>query len=86
MENRSKPSREMVLSALPHGEKGRIVRIVPSHFAVRLLEVGCLPGAEVERYAELGGGDRIAIEVNRVIIALRREEADTIIVEAYGAA
>ncbi len=86
MPDRSKRSHEMSLDRLHPGQRGRIVRICPSPYSVRLLEVGCLPGSEVQQYAILGKGDRLAIEVNGVIIALRRQEAETIIIEVDEAA
>jgi len=50
----------------------------------RLLEIGFVEGAEIEILHEgLIGGDPIAIRVDDMNVALRRREANAILVRAY---
>ena len=70
------------LSELGAGERGKVVRI-GSHGAVRqrLLNMGMLPGTVllVERFAP--GGDPVWIRLGSSQIALRRHEAEALLVE-----
>ena len=77
------------------GFRGRIVRvggigpdateagISPAELERRLLEIGFVEGAAVEIVHEgLVGRDPIAIRINETTVALRRREANAILVEA----
>lgn len=71
------------LSELKRGEKGRIVKIGGGgSLRRRLLDMGLVPGSEVkmERVAPLG--DPIEIKVKGYNLSLRKEEAESIQVEA----
>jgi len=60
-----------VATPLPHGELER-----------RLIEMGLVEGATIEVLHEgFPGGDPIAIRVNDHTIALRRNEANAVVVE-----
>lgn len=71
----------MTLSQLNPGQKGTIVSFTDSEMAVKLMEMGCLPGemVEVERFAPLG--DPIAIRVAGYQLCLRKAEAAVIIIQ-----
>jgi len=71
----------MTLSQLSPGQKGTIISFTDAEMAVKLMEMGCLPGelVEVERYAPLG--DPIAIRVAGYQLCLRKTEAAVIIIE-----
>ena len=72
-----------LLSELKRGEKGRIVKIGGGGGTRRrLLDMGLVSGSEVkmERVAPLG--DPIEIKIKGYNLSLRKEEADSIQVEA----
>ena len=71
----------MKLSELKSGERGRIISFESSDLALKLMEMGCIPGEEVvvEQRAPLG--DPISIRVAGYSLSLRINEADKIIVE-----
>jgi ferrous iron transport protein A len=72
---------DLKLSQLSPGQKGTIVSFTDAQMAVKLMEMGCLPGevVEVERYAPFG--DPIAIRVAGYQLCLRKAEAAVIIIE-----
>lgn len=72
---------DIKLSQLNPGQKGTIVSFTDAQMAVKLMEMGCLPGetVEVERYAPFG--DPIAIRVAGYQLCLRKAEAAIIIIE-----
>lgn len=84
------------LGTAPRGFRGRICAIDASRVAGtlgpeelerRLLEMGFVEGATVEiRHQGLLGADPIAVRVDHATIALRRREANAILVEAVGPA
>ena len=69
----------MKLSQLGVGKKGIVKEFTDLEMSVKLMEMGCLPGEEiqVERIAPLG--DPIAITVSGYQLSLRKREASTII-------
>ncbi len=71
----------MKLSELKPGQKGIIRTFSDQGLSVKLMEMGCLPGTEIQfdRIAPLG--DPIAITVAGYQLSLRRREAATIIVD-----
>ncbi|MGS0765490.1 FeoA family protein [Syntrophomonas curvata] len=73
------------LKDLIPGEKARITSIIGNgSIRRRILEMGLVPGVEVvmERYAPLG--DPIEIKSQGFHLSLRKEEAETIILEQSG--
>ena len=62
------------------GEEAVIESFSDAEMALKLMEMGCLPGEviKVERLAPWG--DPMAIEVQGYTLSLRIEEADTILV------
>jgi len=71
------------LSELKRGEKGRIVKIGGGGgLRRRLLDMGLVSGSEVEMERVAPLGDPIEIKVKGYNLSLRKEEADSIQVEA----
>ena len=71
----------MKLSDLNPGEKAIITSFTNSELALKLMEMGCLPGEIIvmEQIAPLG--DPISIKVSGYSLSLRLNEAEHIIVE-----
>ena len=71
----------MKLSELKSGEKGKILAFQNSDLALKLMEMGCIPGEEVvvEQRAPLG--DPISIRIAGYSLSLRLNEADQILIE-----
>ncbi|PJJ83476.1 FeoA family protein [Mucilaginibacter auburnensis] len=71
----------MKLSQLEVGQKGIVKEFTDLEMSVKLMEMGCLPGEEiqVDRIAPLG--DPIAIRVSGYQLSLRKLEASTIILQ-----
>lgn len=79
---------QVTLADMRYGEKGRIASIASqtaendAGLAARLLELGIMEGAEIEAlHRSPFGGDPMSVKVDRTIIALRRADAGTIIIE-----
>lgn len=60
------------------GEKGTICCFSDQEMSLKLLEMGCLPGSEIELSGTAPLGDPICIKVLGYHLALRKEEASTI--------
>ena len=59
----------------------------PAELERRLLEMGFVEGAKVEiLYEGLIGGDPIAVKLDEYRVALRRREADAVLVKVTGGA
>lgn len=71
----------MNLSQLKPGERGVILAFSDLEMSVKLMEMGCLPGeeVEVERYAPFG--DPMAIRVAGYQLCLRKSEASVILIQ-----
>lgn len=77
------------LGRLPIGSSGRVTGLIPTdrltiswhEMERRLLEMGLVEGARVEVLHEGPfGGDPIAVRVDDITVALRRREADVVLV------
>jgi ferrous iron transport protein A len=66
-----------VAEMLP-GEVGIISGFTDELLSVKLMEMGCLPGASVRFNFTAAFGDPICISVSGYELSLRREEASTI--------
>ncbi|WP_185868938.1 FeoA family protein [Blattabacterium cuenoti] len=73
----------MNLSNLKKGEKGIIkgYKYNNENFPIKLLELGILPGVEFEILFVSIFYDPLCISYNQSCLALRKEEADNIIIE-----
>jgi ferrous iron transport protein A len=70
---------ERTLDRLKPGERGIVARLEGSPGAVRrLMELGIVPGTEIEVVRRAPLGDPIELRLRRVHLALRREEAANI--------
>jgi len=74
---------EILLSDLKIGEQGIIHHFNDQNIALKLMEMGCLPGEEVtlERFAPMG--DPIAIVVAGYSLSLRKSEASSVVLEQF---
>ncbi|MCX7915871.1 MAG: FeoA domain-containing protein, partial [Verrucomicrobiae bacterium] len=75
------------LSALKRGERGRVMTISPRCRGAerrRLLDLGIVPGTEIAVDLEGPLGDPRAYRVRQTLVALRREQADLILVVKEG--
>jgi ferrous iron transport protein A len=72
---------QKLLSQVVPGEIGVIFEYLDSGVATKLLSMGVLPGSKIEvrRFAPWGGG--MIIKVDELVIALRKDEAETIAIK-----
>lgn len=66
------------LSELKLGQKGIIDSFTDYELSLKLLEMGCIPGEEVELIRIAPFGDPLAISVSGYILSLRKDEAATV--------
>ncbi len=78
----TRPRRDVTsLNALPHGTPARVVSVEgEGAVALRLMEMGVVPGAPVRIIKAAPLGDPIEVRVHGYHLALRRSEAETIMV------
>ncbi|GAB3495808.1 FeoA family protein [Spirosoma knui] len=63
------------------GERAIIQSFNDQLLSLKLLEMGCLPGAEVCLQSKAPLGDPICLNVSGYCLAMRRSEAATILVD-----
>ena len=63
------------------GERGTICCLRDPEMALKLLEMGCLPGTEVKLNSRAPLGDPITIIVNDYTLSLRLDEAANIMLQ-----
>lgn len=66
------------IADLKPGESGTICCFSDEKLSLKLLDMGCLPGTEVEFQFSAPLGDPICIEVDGYSLTLRKEEASTV--------
>ena len=71
------------LADLKLGQHATIDSFSDKELALKLMEMGCLPGeiVKIERKAPLG--DPIAISVSGYLLSLRKKDASTILVKTH---
>lgn len=69
------------LSQLRKGETARIHAFLDEAIALKLLEMGCLPQALISLLRTAPLGDPLCVVVGDYVLALRRRDADTVLVE-----
>ena len=69
------------LSNLKDGEKGTIRHFTNDHIASKLLSMGVLPGKSIRLVRRLPFGGGIYIKIENQSIALREDEARSIVLE-----
>ncbi len=65
---------------LKPGQKGIISKLQEDELTLKLLEMGCLPGTEVEMCHVAPFGDPLCIRVSGYLLSLRKSEAETILI------
>jgi ferrous iron transport protein A len=73
----------ITVADLKRGEKGIIKEFSNENIPIKLLELGCLPGNEVELIQVAPLRDPLYINVNGSHIAIRREMASRIALEPF---
>ncbi len=68
------------LSDLKPGQKGKIVSFTDYELSLKLMEMGCLPGEEIEVIRIAPFGDPIAYSVAGYVLSLRKNEAATVVI------
>ena len=71
-------SEARTVANLTPGESGQICSFKDDKLALKLLDMGCLPGTEVEMKFAAPLGDPICISVDGYRLSLRMAEAATI--------
>ena len=71
----------MKLSELRQGDRGRIKAFQSADLQLKLMEMGCIPGAEVELCCKAPLGSPLCIRVCGYHLALRKEEAAQILLQ-----
>jgi ferrous iron transport protein A len=72
----------MTLDQLRPGQQARVARVNgQGAFRRRLLELGLLPGALVERTGQAPLGDPLTFRVRGAVLGLRREDARAVELE-----
>jgi ferrous iron transport protein A len=68
------------LSELKVGEQAIIDSFTDPELSLKLLEMGCTPGEQVELVKIAPMGDPIAIAVSGYLLSLRKAEASTVLI------
>ena len=69
------------VSDMEIGERGVISSLNDPEMGLKLLEMGCIPGAEIKMNSRAPLGDPITIIVNDYTLSLRLDEAETILLK-----
>lgn len=69
------------LDQLKPGESGVIKQFIQRDLALKLIEMGCLPGEKIKLTKIAPLGDPIAIEVSGYELSMRKQEASAIMLE-----
>ena len=72
---------EFSLADLKKGEKAIIKEISSDHVPLKLLEMGCLPGNQVEMLQLAPFKDPMYLNINGSHLAMRQETAKFVIIE-----
>jgi ferrous iron transport protein A len=71
---------EMLLSELLPGQKATIVRFTTEDIFLKLMEMGCLPGEDIEIVKIAPLKDPVSVSVAGYVLSLRLDEAKHIVV------
>jgi ferrous iron transport protein A len=72
-------TKHSTLSALPHGRWATVLNVLgPGFIALRLMEMGLVPGASISVVRRAPLGDPIQIKIRDYHLALRLTEAEMI--------
>ena len=75
---------QQTVAHLKRGEKGIILEFPDDFLPIKLLELGCLPGNEIELIQLAPLKDPLYVNVNGSHIAIRREVAEKICIDPLG--
>ena len=82
MQNRTEQQgSQRTVRDLKIGESGEIASLLDPEMALKLLEMGCIPGTRVKLNSKAPLGDPITIIVNDYTLSLRLDEAETILLK-----
>ncbi|WP_317173910.1 FeoA family protein [Pontibacter aquaedesilientis] len=82
MRNRTEePQVQKSVRDMKIGERGEICCLRDPEMALKLLEMGCIPGTEIKLNSKAPLGDPITIIVNDYTLSLRLDEAETILLK-----
>ncbi|SDD76183.1 FeoA family protein [Niabella drilacis] len=73
--------KELLLSDLKPGQRARIQKFTTEEIFLKLMEMGCLPGEEIEIIKVAPLNDPISISVAGYTLSLRLDEARFIVVD-----
>ena len=71
---------EVTLAQLKRGQKGIIKDVSSFHIPLKLLEMGCLPGNDVELVQVAPFADPMYLNINGSHLAIRKETAIHILI------
>ncbi|MDO4783309.1 MAG: FeoA family protein [Capnocytophaga felis] len=72
---------KLTISHLKKGEKGIIKNIDIENIPLKLIELGCFVGSEVEVIQKASFGDPIYVNMNNSYLSIRKEMASLIEIE-----
>jgi ferrous iron transport protein A len=72
---------QYTLAHLKRGEKGIITDVSSIHIPLKLLEMGCLPGNEVELVQLAPFQDPMYLNINGTHLAIRKETAIHVLID-----
>jgi len=82
--NKMKKTNYSTLNALPHGRWATVLNVLgPGFIALRLMEMGLVPGAIISVVRSAPLGDPIQVKLRDYHLALRRTEAEMISVAVH---
>lgn len=73
--------KEILLSDLEEGNKATIVKFTTEDIFLKLMEMGCLPGEEIQVVKKAPLRDPISVSIAGYTLSLRRDEAKHIVVK-----
>lgn len=76
-------STPITANKLSAGQKGIILDVLEGEAMDRLLEMGFLPGTEVQLYTQAPGNGALAFQINQTLLALRPQEAALILLHLH---
>ena len=69
------------LDQLKKGEAARVRDFTDPELALKLMEMGILAGSEIRLAFSAPLGDPLCIELNGALLAMRRKEAKTVLID-----
>ena len=73
-------SAELTLANLPKGEEAVITGFSDDTLALKLIEMGCIPGEKITLQHVAPLGCPFAFEVNGTLVSLRKSEAQFVLI------